>query len=367
MLREVRWFRGGIAPSRIWPEDWNDTMQLTVVVLAAGLGTRYGGLKQLEPVGPAGETLMDYGIYDAARAGFDRAVLVIRPKLESAFRRRLVPMFGERIEIAFAFQRLEDLPAGLSLPPERTKPWGTGHAVLAAAGTVSSPFVVMNADDFYGRAAFAGLAAYLRDRIGGAGERDEGRSPAGQDRGDAGRGPGDGRHGTSPPTVSWPYVCASAGYTLRETLSPHGGVSRAVCETDRHGYLRRVREIKRVREDDGSIVGHTLEGQPVELTGDETISMNLWAATPPGFRILERQFAEFLERNPSDPEAEFFLSEAINEQIANGEAWVKVIPTPGPWLGVTFPEDRAYVENEIRRLIGAGDYPPDLADASQGA
>lgn len=339
-------------------------MQLTLVVLAAGLSTRYGKLKQLEPLGPSGETLVHYGIYDALRAGFGRIVLVIRPQLEAAFRRFLMPTFGARVGISFVFQELEHLPAGFSLPVGREKPWGTGHAVLAAAGSVSSPFVVMNADDFYGRHAYAGLAAYLRDGVAASEGRDgDGRSVL-EVRERSGGPPGGGSHGASESPPSWPYICAAAGYTLRQTLSAHGGVSRAVCETDEDGYLSRVREIKKVRREDGSIVGWTLAGKRVELTGDETISMNLWGATPPAFSILERQFAEFLERYRSDPEAEFFLSEALNDQVAGGEARVKVIPTPGPWLGVTFPDDRPHVEGELRRLVEAGEYPADLAAAS---
>lgn len=300
-------------------------MDLTLVVLAAGLGSRYGGLKQLEALGPGGETLLDYGIYDAVRAGYARAVLVIRAELESAFRERLERRFGDTIEIRFAFQSLDQLPDGVSVPAERGKPWGTGHAVLAARSEVGEPFVVMNADDFYGRTAYEALADHLRRNA----DTD-------------------------------PLNFAAAGYELSETLSPHGGVSRAVCKLDDDGYLVHVTEVKRIRREGDVLVGVTLAGEPFWLHGDETVSMNLWAATPAAFPILERQFARFLGGHADDPEAEFFLSEAVNEQIATRAVRVKVIPTPGPWLGVTYPQDRDHVVKRLHELVAAGAYPSDL-------
>lgn len=304
-------------------------MQLTLIVLAAGIGSRYGGLKQLEPMGPSGEALLDYGIYDAVRAGFERVVLVIRPELEDAFRERLAGRFADSPSFEFAHQELSDLPPGFSVPEGRGKPWGTGHAALAARTATSGPFVVMNADDFYGATAYDVLAQHLREAAG-----------------------------------SGAVEFAAAGYTLRDTLSPHGGVSRAVCEVDGAGYLARVTELKKIDEVDGVLSGVTVAGERRELTGDETVSMNLWAATPAAFPLLEREFERFLVEHGDDPDAEFYLSNSVNDLIASGEMRVRVIPTPGPWLGVTHREDKPYVVAQLRELVAAGHYPEDLASGT---
>jgi hypothetical protein len=301
-------------------------MDLTLVILAAGLGTRYGGDKQLEAVGPNGETLFDYGIYDALGAGFTRVVIVTRRELEPVLKSHVAAVFSSSIDLAFAFQELSQLPAGYSLPAGRSKPWGTGHAVLAAQGEVHGPFIAMNADDFYGGAAFQALGEHLR------------------------------RVATSEETEF-----AAAGYRLNETLSPHGGVSRAVCEIDSDGYLARVTEVKRIDKKGGALAGVTVTGEPFPLSGDETVSMNLWAATTAAFPILQHHFERFLEEWGDDVEAEFFLSESVNDQIAAGEIRVKVIPTPGPWLGVTYQEDKLYVVEELKSLVKAGHYPEDLS------
>ena len=301
-------------------------MDLTLVVLAAGLSTRYGGLKQLELVGPSGEALMDYGIYDALRAGFNRVVLVARPELEEALREHVAGVFGDAIEIAVAYQDLDALPEGFSVPSWRRKPWGTGHAVLAASAEVNEPFVAINADDFYGADAFVTLGDHLREAAGSDG-----------------------------------HEFAAAGYSIRDTLSPHGGVSRAVCEVDTDGYLVRVTEVKKIAEADGVLAGVTVEGERYVLSGDETISMNFWGATPSAFPLLHEKFARFLEQHGADADAEFLLSTAVNELIEEGRARVKVIPAGGPWLGVTYQEDKPYVMNELGRLVKEGLYPEDLS------
>lgn len=303
-------------------------MNLTLVILAAGLGSRYGGDKQLEAVGPTGETLFDYGIYDALHAGFTRVVIVTRRELEPVLRDHVTGVFGGSLDLAFAFQELSQLPAGYSLAAGRTKPWGTGHAVLAAESEVLGPFIAMNADDFYGRPGFQALGDHLR--WAGASAENE---------------------------------FAAAGYRLSETLSLHGGVSRAVCRLDDDGYLVGVTEVKRIEEKNAVLSGVTVAGELFTLNGDETVSMNLWAATPAAFPILQRQFERFLEESGDDVEAEFFLSEAVNEQIAAGEVRVKVIPTPGPWLGVTYQEDKPYVVKKLKSLVDAGHYPEDLSQA----
>jgi hypothetical protein len=305
-------------------------MELALVILAAGLGTRYGGDKQLEAVGANGETLFDYGIYDALRAGFTRVVIVTRRELEPVLRDHIFVAFGISLDLTFAIQELSQLPAGYGAPAGRTKPWGTGHAVLASERAVGEPFVVMNADDFYGARAFQGLADHLR------GVADSGRNNF-----------------------------AAAGYTVSDTLSPHGGVSRAVCELDGDGYLVSVKEVKRIRREGDHLVGVTVAGEPLSLTGEETVSMNLWAATPSAFPILNAQFARFLEAYGDDVDAEFFLSEAVNEQIASGDVRVKVIPTPGPWLGVTYQEDKPYVVQKLREQVDEGVYPEKLTHSTR--
>ena len=301
-------------------------MNLTLVILAAGLSSRFGGVKQLEGVGPSGEALLDYAIYDAIRAGYSDIVLVIREVLEQDFREHLRRIFGDSLPVSYVVQRLEALPPGYSLPGGRTKPWGTAHAVLTAEPEVKNPFVAMNADDFYGATAFASLAEYLR-----------------------------GHNDSQVPDF------AAAGYTLRDTLSASGGVSRAICELDGAGFLERVTELKQIQKRGDSLAGVTLAGDRYDLTGDETISMNLWAATPLAFPLLQQQFIRFLDEHGDDFDAEFLLSKAVNNLIYSGEARIKVIPAPGPWLGITFPDDRAVVAARLMELIDAGAYPHDLS------
>lgn len=306
-------------------------LDLTLVVLAAGLSTRYGGVKQLEPVGASGEALMDYGIYDALRAGFNKVVLVTRRELEAALREHVEGVFGDAIEIAVAYQEMDALPEGFAVPSGRRKPWGTGHAVLAAAAEVNEPFVALNADDFYGADAFAALGDFLREAAGS--ESNE---------------------------------FAAAGYSIRDTLSPHGGVSRAVCEVDADAYLVRVIEVKKIAEADGVLAGVTVEGERYVLSGDETISMNFWAAAAPAFPLLHEQFARFLELHGADADAEFLLSTAVNELIEDGRVRVKIIPASGPWLGVTYQEDRPYVMKKLGQLVEEGLYPADLSRSLRG-
>jgi UTP-glucose-1-phosphate uridylyltransferase len=300
-------------------------MDLTLVVLAAGLSTRYGGVKQLEPVGPSGEALMDYAIYDAVRAGFNRVVLVTRRELEEALRQHIVEVFGDSLAVAFVYQELDDVPNSIAVPAARLKPWGTGHAVLAAQAAVNEPFVAINADDFYGADAYAALADHLR-AVTNSGELE----------------------------------FAAAGYTLRDTLSAHGGVSRAVCDVDEAGYLVRVTEVKQIEEVGGRLAGVTVAGGRYVLNGDETISMNIWAATPAAFPLLREQFARFLKQHSSDLDSEFLLSTAVNDLIASGRGRVKVLAASGPWLGVTYQDDRPFVVAKLRGLVDGGSYPRSL-------
>ena len=292
-------------------------MTPALVILAAGVGSRYGGPKQIEPVGPAGATLLDYSIYDARRAGFGTVVVVIRPELATAF---------DRIDATVAIQRLDDIPAGLTMPASRTKPWGTGHAVLAAATAVRSPFAVVNADDFYGRAAFTRAAEFL-------------------DAGHGGEAPGS---------------FAIIAYPLCDTLSAAGGVNRAVCRADGDGWLETVEEVVDIRRlDDGTYQGTDAHGRPVRLSGDALVSMNLWAFTPAVFTVLRHGFAEFL-RQAGAGQGEFLISHAIRDAVRRGEARVRLLGTRARWLGVTYPDDRPRVAAVLRQLVAAGEYPERL-------
>src|SRR2546427_13217013 len=288
-----------------------------LVILAAGVGSRYGGPKQIEPLGRGGASLVDYSVYDARRTGFAKVVVVTRPELAAAF---------ERLNATVALQRLEDLPAGQTLPSARTKPWGTGHAVLAAASEVSGPFAGVNADDFYGRRALTRAAEFLAGGQAGA--------PAG--------------------------AFANIAYPLRDTLSAAGGVNRAVCHADRDGWLESVEELVDVRRlGDGGYTGTDLLGRPVRLAADALVSMNLWAFTPAVFAPLRRGFAEFLTQ-ASAGRSEFFISHGIGDAVRRGEARVRLLGTHSRWLGVTYPEDRPHVEGTLRQLVAAGGYPERL-------
>jgi len=298
----------------------------TLVILAAGLSTRYGGSKQLEPVGPDGEALLDYAVYDALSASFGEVVLVVseanRDDLVRGFRDR----FGPAVPMRTVVQGQAPLPSGLR-PPSRVKPWGTGHAVLCLEGAVSGPFAVANADDFYGRGAYRELACHMADP-GRAGEQ-----------------------------------CV-VGYPVGVTLSEHGGVSRALLEVDEQGRLVHIEELLDLeRLADGSIAGRTTAGEPRLLDGDELVSMNLWGLTPELFEPLGDRFSAFIHTHRDDPRAEFYLSDAVGDLVAKEILTVRVERTDERWLGMTFPADRGRVRAGIHRLIDSGQYPPSLRDA----
>lgn len=285
-------------------------MDLSLVVLAAGMGSRYGGLKQLDPVGPGGEILLDYSVNDALKAGFNKIVFVIRRAMLDQFRESVGARYESRIPVEYAFQELEPLPGGRVSPPGRTKPWGTGHAVIAAASVVRGPFTVINADDYYGPEGFAELAGFL-----------------------AGAEPG--RY-------------AMVGYRLEKTLSEHGTVSRGICRSDANGYLIDITERTAIARTPAGIVA---EGNPpVQLTGSEWASMNFWGFTPDVFGRLAEQFEEFLQERGGDPKAEFYLPAAISALIASGEATVRLLHSSDPWFGLTYPEDRPLVVQALSAL-----------------
>jgi NDP-sugar pyrophosphorylase family protein len=299
----------------------------TLVVLAAGIGSRYGGLKQLDPVGPGCELIIHYSIYDALRAGFDKVLFVIRQEMEEAFRDRIGRQIESRCETAYAYQCLDDLPPGFHVPPGRAKPWGTGHAVLACRGQVDAPFAVINADDFYGRSAYEALGRHLA------------------------------REGAS--ATNWWMV----GYRLEDTLSEFGHVARGVCAVDDDGYLVEVQERTHV-EKYGTAARYAEDGLAwVEVPADTPVSMNIWGFTPALFAELEDHFLRFLiEKRHHAPASEFLLPRVVGDLVREGQARVKVLPARDGWFGVTYREDRPRVEAAIADLIRRGVYPPKLWD-----
>ncbi len=298
----------------------------SLVVLAAGMSSRFGRLKQIEAVGPAGESLLDYAVFDALRAGCSTVVFVIRPEMETSFREQIVGKWERHAAVHLAFQSL-DLPDGNIVEPAigRSKPWGTAHAVMAAAPCVGEPFVVVNADDYYGTSSFEHLYAHLAST---ANEQ--------------------------------PSTFALIGYPLDDTLSPHGGVSRAVCEVDGSGLLVRVAEFRDALMRNGQIVGVGPTGEPASVRGDAPVSMNIWGFTPDVFRLLDAEFDRFVSERGDDPDSEFLLPAAVNTILAAGHARARVIPATDPWFGITHPGDLVNARAEIRRLIAQGRYPEPL-------
>jgi UTP-glucose-1-phosphate uridylyltransferase len=295
--------------------------QPTLLILAAGMGSRYGGLKQIDPVGPGGETIMDYSIYDALRAGFGKLVFVIRRDLETPFRQTIGARFEKQIPVQYAFQEISELPAGFSVPPGRTKPWGTGHAILMADGIVNEPFAAINADDFYGANSFRVLAEHLR------------------------RGGDD---------------YAMVGFELRNTLSEFGSVARGVCRTTDDHYLESVTELTKIEKNGTGATYTDAAGASHALSGQETVSMNFWGFTPAVFPQLRELFVKFLEKNQRQEKSEFYIPMAVNDLIQTKRARCQVLRTPDSWFGVTYREDRPRTVENIRQLIARGDYPEKL-------
>jgi len=322
-------------------------MNPTILVLAAGMSTRYGRPKQLEPLGPSGETLVDYAVFDALRAGFSRLVLVIREELEQAFRDEVLPRWPRKLEVLFHRQRTDDLPvSGLGYKEEaliraREKPWGTAHAVLTARPLLPGPFVVLNADDFYGPSAYGRAMAFVREEAPG------------------------GVSGNDPP------VFALVAYTLRETLSRHGGVNRGLCRVDDRGWLEEVREVLDLRPDHGEIRGRTLGGRTVSLTGEEPISTNFWVFTPEVFPFLEKGLREFLVREAEGAGAgteggdgEFLIPTEVNRLLQERAVRVRVPRATDPFFGITHPQDREGVVRGLGELAREGRYPDPLWEGS---
>ena len=293
----------------------------TLLVLAAGMGSRYGGLKQIDPVGPADETIIDYSIYDAMRAGFGKLVFVIRKDIEQQFKEIIGARFEKRIAVEYVFQELDKLPPGCSLPAGRTKPWGTTHAILMAADTIGEPFAAINADDFYGAEAYRLLAQHL---------------------------------------TSGTTDYAMVGFILRNTLSKFGSVARGVCRVDENNHLKSVVEMMKIEPDGGGAKNTDAAGQITKLTGEEAVSMNFWGFTPALFPQLKTQFEAFLKKSGNALKSECYIPSTVNDLVVVGQAKVKVLRTNDFWFGVTYREDRPQVVESIRRLIAQGKYPEKL-------
>lgn len=297
----------------------------TLLILAAGMGSRYGGLKQMDSVGPSGETVLDYSIYDAMRAGFGRVVFVIRRDIEVAFREVVGAKWEARIPCAYEFQDLADVPEGCGVPAERTKPWGTAHAIRAGRREIASPFAAINADDFYGADSFRALAGHLTAK----------QNPSGH--------------------------CMVA-FRLGQTLSEHGSVSRGVCLCGADRLLTGIREHTKItRHTDGTLWDEPEGGATTALTGDEPVSMNCWGFMPSVFEELNVAFEQFLRSaGGTSPKTEFTIPSVVDGLIRAKRGTVKVLDTTARWFGVTYREDKATVQESIRARVAAGEYPKAL-------
>ena len=296
---------------------------VTLLVLAAGMGSRYGGLKQLDAVGPNGETVIDYSVFDAIRAGFKKVVFIIREDFKKEFQSSIGNKFQSQIEVEYAYQKLEVLPPGYSLPQDREKPWGTGHAILSAKQVVNEPFAVINADDFYGKLAYQKIFQYL----------------------------------STVSIDSSPSRFCMVGYPLINTLSEFGSVSRGICIVSDQNKLESVNELTCIQKIENEIVNEDEFQKRQVLSGDEVVSMNMWGFTPQLFSHLEKLFSEFLSENIDNLSSEFYIPFAVDNLIQSNIATVEVLETMEQWFGVTYKEDKSYVYSAVCNLIESGEYP----------
>lgn len=301
-------------------------MKPTLVVMAAGVGSRYGGLKQIEPVGPSGEIMLDYSVFDAIRAGFGKVVFIIRHDIEKDFKEAIGAHFEGRIQVDYVFQELADLPAGHAVPPDRTKPWGTGHAIMRCKTLVKEPFAVINADDFYGAKSYDVIARYLQ--------------------------------ALSPHANTYAMV----GFRLANTLSAHGSVTRGICEVDAHHILISVTERFKIEKTADGARYENEHSQWVALQGHEIASMNMFGFSPTLFGFLDEKFPVFLKKAAGHPKAEFLMPAIADELIHERKITMHVLETPEKWFGVTYKEDKPFVAAGIRRMIENGVYPKKLWD-----
>lgn len=303
-------------------EKVNSTQKkITLLVLAAGIGSRYGGIKQIDGFGPNGETIMDYSLFDAVRSGFTKVVFIVRDEILDTVKEMFLSKLQDKVEVEFVIQSLDKLIPAEYKNPERTKPWGTGHAMLCAENAIQEPFAVINADDFYGREAFRAVADFFAKDTEGA-------------------------H-------------ALVGYTLKDVLSEHGSVSRGCGESDGKGYLTSVVERVKIVREGGKIISRE-PGGDVEMSPETPTSMNFWGFYPSIFPIAGEMFIDFLRENHLQPKAEFFIPLFVNRMISEGKGKVKILSGGSTWFGVTYQEDKEMVSTRIRELIDRGDYPETL-------
>jgi len=300
-------------------------LEPSLVVLAAGLGSRYGSLKQIDKFGPSGETIVDYTIYDAIQAGFKKVVFVIRKSIEDEFNEIYYDKISSKIEVKYVFQELENIPEGLTIPTNREKPWGTGHAVLMAKSEINEPFAIVNADDFYGRSSLEKIRRHLS-------------------------------------TLDNSILTGClVGYTLENTLSEHGRVSRGVCEIEESG-LKSIAERTDIYMGGQTGVYYNENGNQFPLTGKETVSMNLMGFTSQVFNLAEKWFTEFYKQSSRDLKSEFFIPTVLNNIRQLNQSKIAVLPTDDRWFGVTYKEDKAIAQAMLKGLVGRGEYPKNLWD-----
>ncbi len=300
-------------------------MKTTLLILAAGMGSRYGGMKQVDSFGPSGETITDYSIFDAIRAGFDRFVFVISPKMEEDFKTNYIKKFPSNLEVDYVIQSVDNIPEGMTLPPERVKPWGTAHAVMMAKETIKEPFAVINADDYYGRQSYQVIHDYL----------------------------------VKTSEMKLGSYCM-VGFQLQKTVSEHGSVARGVCQVSEEGFLEGMVERTKIYIKDGDIVFEDEDGVVQALDPMSAVSMNLFGFTPDFFAHADEIFKVFIQENISNPKAEFFIPLAVDKLINSGESTMTVLKTPDSWFGVTYQDDKPKVLKAIRDLVDAGVYPENL-------
>ena len=297
-------------------------MKPTLVLLAAGMGSRYGGLKQLDPMGPNGETLMDYSVFDAVRANFGKVVFIIRKDIEEAFKKQIGSKYEKFVPVEYAFQDLNDLPCGFKVPEGRVKPWGTGHALYAARNVVKGPFVVINADDFYGQDGYQKLADFL--------------------------------------ISSKESEFAMCGFKMKNTASVNGSVSRGLCTIDEKGNLSDVVEHTKIFTENGKYISRFEDGGSVEIEADAVVSMNMWGFQDTLFNYLEELFTEFLKEKGNELKSEFYIPFVVDSLVKAGRCTTKVLVSESAWFGVTYPEDKPMVQESLLKLIGTGAYPEKL-------
>lgn len=302
-------------------------MDISLVIMAAGIGSRFGGgIKQLEPIGPAGEIIMDYSIYDAMKAGFNKIIFIIRKDLDKDFKEIIGNRIAKIIDVEYAYQEVDDLPDGFTVPEGRKKPWGTGQAVLSILGKLNGPFAVINADDYYGREGFQAIYDYL----------------------------------TTADYTGDIYDCCMSGFVLKNTLSDNGGVSRGICEVDADNYLNKVTETYEIELIDGKIKAVNEAGEPVDISKEQVVSMNMWGLPQAFLKELQEGFPKFLESNSTNLKAEYALPTIIDNCIKEKKARVKVLKTDDKWFGVTYKEDKQAVVDAVRELIRSDMYPEKL-------